>query len=164
MKRIALSALIFTFSLLSFSQDRDTKLRGFHKSIDSQIDIRQEKAPRIGISSSNYNTGASVSESYIKSVLKAGGELIIIPPITDVLSLRSIVQELDGLVLIGGVDFNPSYYNEKAIEKLGEVDSIRDISDLTLIKLATDWNVPILGICRGEQGLNVAFDPPSSKL
>lgn len=157
MKRIVLSALVFTFSVLSFSQDRETKLINFHKNIDSQIDIRQEKAPRIGISSSNYNTGASVSESYIKSVLKAGGEPIIIPPITEVPLLRSIVQELDGLVLIGGVDFDPSYYNEKAMEKLGEVDSIRDISDLTLIKLATDWNVPILGICRGEQGLNVAF-------
>lgn len=157
MKRIILSALVFAFSVLCFSQNRDTKLINFHKNIDSQIDIRQEKSPRIGITSSNYNTGASVSESYIKSVLKAGGEPIIIPPITEVSLLRSIVQELDGLVLIGGVDFDPSYYNEKAIEKLGEVDSIRDISDLTLIKLATDWNVPILGICRGEQGLNVAF-------
>lgn len=157
MKRIVITTLLFSLSVFAFSQNKGLKLTDFNKNIDSQIDIRQERVPRIGISSSNYNTGASVSEGYIKSVLKAGGEPIIIPPITEVSLLRNIVKELDGLVLIGGVDFAPSYYKEKAIEQLGEVDSIRDVSDLTLIKLATDWNVPILGICRGEQGLNVAF-------
>lgn len=138
-------------------QQTTTKLSELNKNVDKQINIRKAKALRIGVSASNYERKISVSKGYIEAIVKVGGEPIIIPTLTDANSLRNILEEIDGLVLVGGVDFDPSYYQEKAIEKLGEVDSIRDVSDLTLIKLATDLNIPILGICRGEQGLNVAF-------
>lgn len=156
MKTFLLLSTALFISTLGSAQNLESKLSSFNKKIDSQINIRQERKPRIGISSSNYYKGASVGGDYINSVLKVGAEPIIIPPITDVMILRNIITELDGLILIGGVDFNPSYYNEKPLEGLGEVDSIRDASDLILIKLAMDWNVPILAICRGEQGLNIA--------
>lgn len=60
-------------------------------------------------------------------------------------------------ILIGGADIHPSYYNEEPIEQLGEVDSLRDVYDIALIRLAAQRNVPMLGICRGEQLINVAF-------
>ena len=152
---IILSMLLTTSS--TYSQNSENKLTIFNKAIDKSIDIRKEKALRIGLSSSNYDSKISVQKGYVASVVKAGGEPIILPTLTDANALRNILADLDGLVLIGGIDIDPSYYNEKAIEGLGEVDSIRDISDLTLIKLATDINLPILGICRGEQGLNIAL-------
>lgn len=66
-------------------------------------------------------------------------------------------SRLDGIILIGGADIHPSYYNEEPIEQLGEVDSLRDVYDISLIRLAAQRGVPMLGICRGEQLINVAF-------
>lgn len=71
--------------------------------------------------------------------------------------LADIVSRLDAIILIGGADIHPSYYNEEPIEQLGEVDSLRDVYDIALIRLAAQRNVPMLGICRGEQLINVAF-------
>jgi microsomal dipeptidase-like Zn-dependent dipeptidase/gamma-glutamyl-gamma-aminobutyrate hydrolase PuuD len=64
---------------------------------------------------------------------------------------------LDALVMTGGEDFSPFYYREDTIAYMNEIDSIRDIYDLALLKLVSDRNIPILGICRGEQAINVAF-------
>lgn len=71
--------------------------------------------------------------------------------------VADIVSRLDAIILIGGADIHPSYYNEEPIEQLGEVDSLRDVYDIALIRLAAQRNVPMLGICRGEQLINVAF-------
>ena len=71
--------------------------------------------------------------------------------------LVDIISRLDGIILIGGADIHPSYYNEEPIEQLGEVDSLRDVYDISLIRLAAQRGVPMLGICRGEQLINVAF-------
>lgn len=64
---------------------------------------------------------------------------------------------LDGLILTGGEDVHPHYYNEEPIEGLGEVNEVRDFYDLTLIRLAAEERMPLFGICRGEQLINVAF-------
>ena len=93
----------------------------------------------------------------IQSIVKAGGTPIIIPAVTDGKVLRNIVSNLDGLVLIGGADVNPLWYEEEPREKLEEVYPVRDLYELKLIKMATDQNIPVLGICRGLQLLNVAF-------
>ena len=93
--------------------------------------------------------GASrVGATYIQSIVKAGGTPIIIPAVTDGKVLRNIVSNLDGLVLIGGADVNPLWYEEEPREKLEEVDPVRDLYELKLIKMATDQNIPVLGICR----------------
>lgn len=122
------------------------------------IDLRVGQKPLIGVSASRTANGNPVVQNtYIQAVLKAGGTPMIIPVTTDGVVLRDIVARLDGLVMTGGEDFNPSFYNEKAIPEMNEVDSLRDIYDLVLLKLATDRNVPVLGICRGEQAINVIF-------
>lgn len=158
MKKILLIIILqLIFVDTSWSQALENKLTNLNQTIDKNIDMRKENKPRIAVSASNYDGKISASKAYIESVVKAGAEPIIVPTLSDVNMLRSIMMDVDGLVLIGGVDFDPEYYNQKAIEQLGEVDSVRDISDLTLIKIATDLNMPILGICRGEQGLNVAL-------
>ena len=82
---------------------------------------------------------------------------MLIPVTTDSIVLVDIISRLDGIILIGGADIHPSYYNEEPIEQLGEVDSLRDVYDISLIRLAAQRGVPMLGICRGEQLINVAF-------
>lgn len=82
---------------------------------------------------------------------------MLIPITTDSAVLADIVNRLDGIILIGGADIHPSYYNEEPIEQLGEVDSLRDVYDIALIRLVARRKVPMLGICRGEQLINVAF-------
>lgn len=161
---IRFSSVIITFLLLIntsvYSQVAYTPdLKVLNKIVDSVfVDLRQKEAPLIGISAGRTQEGSSVVRStYIDAVLKAGGKPFIIPAITDGAMLRDMVKDLDGLVMTGGEDVDPLYYKEERSAEVTVVDSIRDTYDLMLIKLATDRNVPVLAICRGEQIVNVAF-------
>ena len=161
---IRFSSVIITFLLLinmsvysqvAYAPD----LKVLNKIVDSVfVDLRQKEAPLIGISAGRTHEGSSVVRStYIDAVLRAGGKPFIIPAITDGAMLRDMVKDLDGLVMTGGEDIDPLYYKEEQSAEVTVVDSIRDTYDLMLIKLATDRNVPVLAICRGEQIVNVAF-------
>lgn len=133
-------------------------LKKFYELTDScDVNMRTSRSPLIGLSGSLPNGATRVLGTYIQSVLKAGGTPVIIPGTTDGAVLRNAVANLDGLVLIGGADIDPLWYGEEPRQQLGEVDPIRDQYELKLIKFATDMNVPLLGICRGEQLINVAF-------
>lgn len=116
-----------------------------------------QESPLIGISCSHPGRSSSTQMTYTESVIQAGGTPILISITTDSLVLTDIANRLDGIILIGGGDIHPSYFNESPIEQLGEVDSLRDVYDMALIRLATRRNIPMFGICRGEQLINVAF-------
>lgn len=113
--------------------------------------------PLIGVSCSHPGYNSSTRMTYTESVIQAGGTPMLIPITTDSLVLTDIISRLDGILLIGGGDIHPSYFNESPIEQLGEVDSLRDVYDVALIRMAARRNIPMLGICRGEQLINVAF-------
>lgn len=113
--------------------------------------------PLIGVSCSHPDDYSSVRMTYTESVIQAGGTPMLIPITTDSLVLTDIINRLDGIMLIGGGDIHPSYYNESPIEQSGKADSLRDIYDIALIRMAANRNIPMLGICRGEQLINVAF-------
>ena len=133
-------------------------LKKLYELTDScDVNVRARFSPLIGISASISNGASRVGATYIQSIVKAGGTPVIIPAVTDGKVLRNIVSNLDGLVLIGGADVNPLWYEEEPREKLEEVDPVRDLYELKLIKMAADQNIPVLGICRGLQLLNVAF-------
>lgn len=122
------------------------------------VNLRANCSPLIGLSASISNNGYSqVSATYINAIVKAGGTPVIIPAVTDGQVLRNTLANLDGLVLVGGADVNPMWYGEQPIQQLGGVDPQRDLYELKLVKMASDHNIPILGICRGSQLLNVAF-------
>ena len=123
---------------------------------DAQHPAVGEK-PLIGISLGYSDKKNSVNNTYINSILKNGGVPYLIPVTDDVEVLRQIVAQLDGIVFTGGEDFAPAYYGKEEHEKLGEVNVTRDTYDLTLLKLATDRNIPTLGICRGLQLINVGM-------
>ncbi len=117
----------------------------------------KSQPPRIGISANRKDGLSCIAETYIQSVLQAGGAPVLIPVITDIKALTAIVSELDGLVMSGGGDINPLYLHEEPILQLQDVDTYRDEYDLIILRLAFNYQVPVMGICRGHQILNVAF-------
>ncbi len=68
-----------------------------------------------------------------------------------------MVSRLDALVLTGGADIDPSVYGAATTPELGEIEPDRDAWELALLRAALEQNVPVLGICRGAQLLNVAL-------
>jgi len=173
MKRLIYTvfACILISGSLNFITAQQPDLKSFNALIDScDVNLRLPHKPLIGISIGVNDKGRlDMSNAYVISVLKAGGSPVLIPMIEDGATLRSIVANLDGVVLTGGEDVNPVWYKEEPNKNLQETNTPRDRFELTLIKLASDRNIPILGICRGEQLLNVAFggtlyqDIPSQK-
>jgi putative glutamine amidotransferase len=89
---------------------------------------------------------------YVESVERAGGEPIVLSNADDP---AAMVGELDGLLLTGGLDVDPSLYGEAAHETT-QIAPDRDRFEVPLSKAAMDRDVPIFAICRGVQVLNVA--------
>lgn len=125
--------------------------------MDSESGPEMRKYPLIGISTEINPKQTAVNTTYIQSVILSGGIPYMIPVTDNVEVLRQIVSRLDGIILSGGEDIQPMYYGNLPHEKLEEVSPARDTFDLMLLKMAADRNIPILGICRGLQLMNVAF-------
>ena len=68
-----------------------------------------------------------------------------------------VLSLLDGLLLAGGDDIDPAYYDEKTLPECGLITPIRDIWEMPLCQEALHRHLPLLGICRGFQVLNVAL-------
>lgn len=71
-------------------------------------------------------------------------------------SAKRLIQECDGVILSGGPDVNPKYYDKSEDSSLCEIDEYRDSLEFAIIDRALKSNKPILAICRGLQILNVA--------
>lgn len=116
-----------------------------------------ESLPRIGISANRKDGQTCLAETYIQSVIQAGGAPVVIPATTDLRVLTAVVQDLDGILMSGGGDINPLFVGEEPLPALQDVDTLRDRYDLLLIRLASNSQIPLMGICRGHQMLNAAF-------
>jgi putative glutamine amidotransferase len=116
-------------------------------------------AARIGITSTAcIYDGRHVEEitrAYISSVLRAGG-LPVILPILEPGHAESMLDGLDGLLLSGGGDLDPVCYGGEMIPEVDGVDPARDAWELALVTRAGERGIPVLGVCRGAQVLNVA--------
>lgn len=114
--------------------------------------------PRIGITSapvvSDERRFERVNRWYVEAVARAGGLPLILPTLAPALA-PSMLEGLDGLVLIGGGDVSPSFYGEEPAAETYGVDPARDEWELALIA-SRDPAFPVLGVCRGAQLLNVA--------
>lgn len=112
--------------------------------------------PIIGISSSLNEHVLSVPSDYIQAITKFGGVPIILPNIEGD-AIDCIVQLLDGLLLTGGGDIDPTLFNEEPHQNLGSITPERDEFEIAVIEKMLKLNKPILGICRGMQILNIAI-------
>lgn len=124
-----------------------------------------ERKPIIGISSSiivddsgsfaGYKR-AYVNKDYVDAVVRAGGVPLIIPFTTNKEVIINQAQLIDGLILSGGHDVSPYNYGQEPSQKLGETFPERDTYEMILLEESKKRNIPILGICRGSQLINVA--------
>jgi putative glutamine amidotransferase len=113
--------------------------------------------PLIGVTIGPEAEGSGylrLRSTYPRAIEQAGGVPVLIPPLRDA-SLRDLLEKLDGLVLPGGADVDPAYYGEARQERT-DVNAGLDALELSVARWALASDVPTLGICRGQQVLNVA--------
>jgi putative glutamine amidotransferase len=98
-----------------------------------------------------------VGQKYVRVLTACGGVPWIIPLVeNDENTLISIYEQLDGILLTGGVDVDPSNYQEDRHPLCGETDLPRDWAEMRLVRWALRDHKPVLGVCRGLQIINVA--------
>lgn len=91
---------------------------------------------------------------YMEAVRRAGGEPRVLDPGRE--NAQNLITEIDGLLLIGGDDVDPASYGQRAHSSTKVVSPERDRFELELARRAMDADLPFLGICRGQQVMNVA--------
>jgi putative glutamine amidotransferase len=98
-----------------------------------------------------------MNQRYFRAIMDVGGVPWMIPLIhDDPATLREIYERLDGLLIPGGVDMDPATYGEALLPQTGVLDPARDATELELTRWAMADGLPVLGLCRGAQVINVA--------
>ena len=121
--------------------------------------MSNQNAPVVGVTmfsareSHKYYT--KVQYNYVSSVVDAGGIPWLIPTVAETALAVEVVARLDALILTGGEDVSPLMFREEPRPQLGLTNLPRDRWELALLAAAEARDVPILGICRGIQVMNV---------
>ncbi|MEW6447140.1 MAG: gamma-glutamyl-gamma-aminobutyrate hydrolase family protein [Bacillota bacterium] len=113
--------------------------------------------PIIGITSAFDEEEArfSLTRYYIDAVTQAGGLPFILPSLSMELAAAAL-ERVHGLILSGGGDIDPSYFGEEPLPSTKKITPRRDAFEIAVARAALIRQVPVLGICRGLQVLNVA--------
>lgn len=96
-------------------------------------------------------------QSLVHWLQRAGALPFLLPTPDGGVSAADLLGEMDGLVLQGGSDVAPESYGEQPLQAEWCGDRVRDLYEMELIRLALDSSLPVLGVCRGMQILNVAL-------
>lgn len=117
--------------------------------------------PRIAVSgvvrSWDGSDRTGVNAAYVKALLAAGGVPLIVSPLVGASLAGSALDGCDGLLLTGGEDIDPDWYGADPSPLLSPPSRERDLFELALFAVARQRELPILGICRGIQLINVAL-------
>ena len=99
-----------------------------------------------------------MNQRYCRAVTLVGGAPVLVPLLADdETTMRALYERLDGLLIPGGVDMDPGTYGEEIRPEVGRLDPARDEVELTLTRWAIADGLPLLGLCRGAQVINVAM-------
>lgn len=113
--------------------------------------------PLIGLTANHSDLDATLRDRYYKQIVAAGGTPVIIPPVADKEVIVNTLEQLDGLILTGGADYNPLWMGEEPSTHLHGINRERDLAELLTARLAFNRQIPTLGICRGIQTLTIAL-------
>jgi len=113
--------------------------------------------PIIGITTygRDENKRFSLPAYYVDAVRRAGGIPVLIPP--GEADLPALLSMTHGVILAGGGDIDPEHYAGTSHETIYLLDPERDKSELALARILVNQDLPLLGICRGSQVINVAL-------
>lgn len=100
---------------------------------------------------------ALLPQGYVEGVTRAGGAAVLLPPQPEPAAAATVVARLDALVLAGGPDIDPARYGASPHARTGPPHAERDAWELALTRAALDRDLPVLGVCRGLQMLNVVL-------
>jgi putative glutamine amidotransferase len=100
-------------------------------------------------------TEMTLGLAYMRAVERAGGIPVALPPLESE-NVGPLLEQLSGLLLTGGPDLDPACYGAEPHAELGPFDHGVDVFEIALCRQADRRGMPILGICRGAQVLNVA--------
>lgn len=119
--------------------------------------------PVIGITSVQDEEGNIYTEKniwlsldYVRCIEGVGALPLVIPVLREKENYEHLLTMIDALVISGGHDLDPMYYQEEPHPDLGEIEPDRDKMEIALVQAALMIDLPILGICRGQQVLAVA--------
>ena len=112
--------------------------------------------PLIGVSANWAEETSRVAQAYLDAVTVAGGTPVILPLTDCTEQIEDYAARIDGLILTGGGDIDPSFWGEELIPESDVPSLYRDNYDLALYRAARHRQIPILGICRGMQVMSVA--------
>lgn len=98
-----------------------------------------------------------LGHAYTRAVEGAGGLPVLAPNGLDPAGGERLLERIDGVLLTGGYDVDPAVYSEAVLNDTVVVDARRDALELPLARAAVARGIPLLGICRGIQSLNVAL-------
>jgi len=120
--------------------------------------------PLIGITTSHHKAEETYEVQMAgRRSIDAVGEVsdclpLLVPGLPNAVDVGDLLSTLDGLVLTGGrANVHPQYYGEELTEAHGQMDEGRDAIGQPLIKAAIDLGIPVFGLCRGIQEINVAL-------
>ena len=116
-----------------------------------------QRRPVIGITANYSGCDATLRDQYYKQIVAAGGIPVIIPPISDTAVIADTLEQVDGILLTGGGDYNPLWCGEDPLPGLHNINAERDAAELLLTRMAYHRQKPMLGICRGIQTLAMAL-------
>lgn len=116
-----------------------------------------QRRPVIGITANYSGCDATLRDRYYKQTVAAGGVPVIIPPISDTAVIADTLEQVDGILLTGGGDYNPLWCGEDPLPGLHGINAERDAAELLLTRMAYHRQKPMLGICRGIQTLAMAL-------
>jgi len=118
-------------------------------------EIRKRAGEQLVPQGEPTHTEMTLGLHYMRAVERAGGLPVALAP-HQIENVGPLLDHLSGLLLTGGPDLDPSCYGGDAHPELGPTDPAIDMFELALCRHADGLGLPILGICRGAQVLNVA--------
>lgn len=134
-----------------------------------QRQIDMSRKPIIGCTVYRYHSPAdslaaakslelmALTEAYLTAVLQAGGIPVMIPLGLDAADLGELLARVDGVLLPGGGDVDPAFYQQPMSDLIKRADPDRDRVEILAAQTAVSQQKPLLAICRGHQVFNVAL-------